>query len=257
MAKLKFSELSIGMQQNNRINYVPSIFLYIPGCNLCCIRNDGKTCNKVNTIGKAYTTEDAAEFINDNKHINHIVIKGGEPLMYKKELEQFLDSIWRDDLVITIYTNGTLPMLNPLAYNYRVALYVVDMSDKNIPTAGTTVRINNNDVVLGTNDIERMTQDNTKWLRELCMYSNDYLLLVHEANEIDFKNKADEVAKRISSCEDPFIDKFFETHPVKEHIVFVGSGWSDVHVNMTYQLCIDTGYKFSKLEVCGDKIAPM
>lgn len=257
MAKLKFTEMRIGMQCNNRINNVPAVFLEVPGCNLCCIRNDGKTCSYVNTIGKAYTTADALAYINEHQEITHIVIQGGEPLMYKKELEEFLNEAWRDGMFITIRTNGTLPMLNPLAYNYRIGLYIVDLTAKNIPEAGTKVRINNNDVVLGTSDIERMKKDNTKWLRELCMYSQDYLLLLWEDDAEDFPSKAAETVKRISVCGDPFIDKFFEMHPVNEHVVFTGSGWCDFHAQRTFDKCLATGYKFCKLSVCGDKTAPM
>lgn len=257
MAKLKFIDMYVGMQENNRVWNVPSIFLEVPGCNLCCLRPDGKTCSKVNTIGKFFTTDDALAFINDHKEINHIVIKGGEPLMYKKELEQFLDAAWRDDMFITIRTNGTLPMLNPLAYNYRIGLYIVDLTNKNIPEAGTKVKINNNEIILGTTDIERMKQDNTKWLRELCMYSNDYLLYITDSDYSGLPSKAAEIVKRISVCGDAFIDSFFETHPVNPHVVFVGSGWNSIHADCTKNICINSGYMFAKPSVCGDSCAPM
>lgn len=256
MAKLKFTKMYVDFQCNNRIYNVPAIFLEVPGCNLCCIRPDGKTCCNVNTIGKSYNTDDAIQFINEHKEISHIVIKGGEPLMYKNELEKFLNECWRDGMFITIYTNGTLPILNPLAYNYRVGLYIVDLTEKNIPEPGTTVKINNNEIILGTSDIERMKADNTKWLRELCMYSNDYLLLICEQSADNFNKKAEEVAKHISGTDDPFIENFFTSHPIKEHICFVGSGWNTWHEQITRDVALRTGYKFNKLWVCGDKCSP-
>jgi organic radical activating enzyme len=58
--------------------------------------------------------------------IKNVVLLGDvDPLLYRKELETFLSDIYFDGMVITIVTDGSQPILNPLHRNIRVDLYII------------------------------------------------------------------------------------------------------------------------------------
>jgi len=80
-----------------------SIFIRFSGCNLKCHFCDTKY--SWNEEGK-YIIEDVIKYVNDNPHIKHIVITGGEPLLHQNEILEILNHI--EDKVITIETNGTI-----------------------------------------------------------------------------------------------------------------------------------------------------
>jgi organic radical activating enzyme len=267
--ELKFKNVFIGFQDNQRISGVPSIFLEIGKCNLCCnIYNSGNEllaleptpCNKCFDIGKI-TKKQAKEFINKNQQINHVVICGGEPLLYKDELEEFLNDIWRDGLLITIYTNGTLPMLNPLSKNYRVSLYIVTLHKGTLVQEGTRITNTNiltkkkKDIVLGTNDIEQM-QYNINYIRDIAIYSNDYIINIAE----DFWNT--EYNKTCDDCIDEFIDSVEDTdeeflknmlvkNPIRDHIaisVVYGPDYA-TYTDNARLMCLQNGYMLDHNDV--------
>ena len=238
---LKFSKLEVGFQSNNRYHNIPSIILTISGCNMKCISKDGFVCKYAYANENIYDEEDTIGFIEKNSDINHIVIKGGEPLLYKEQLEKFLNRIWRDDYIITIYTNGTLPILNPLSFKYRIALYVVNIGEKYLPKPGTKITNpeTNAEVIFGTSDIENMKPLNINMLRNICMYSNDYLLCFR-AEPRKLKQFSDKVINDICNSDDEFVNRFFENHPPKNHVVFTPRNKKEQ--NAVMGIC----FKFSK-----------
>lgn len=224
MGKLKFSKISVGFQKNSRFYNTPSIFLQIHGCNLSCFedKNDAATlCRFIEEKENKIPLIEVKKFINSHKNIKNIVICGGEPLVYKYELEKFLNDIWCDDMVITIYTNGTLPMLNPLAHKYRVALYIVNLFEK---------RLNCEQPQYISN------------LRNICLYSADYLLHFNfEPNSI--VEKSTEIINEIYKTDEEFLINFFNNHPVKNHVVFVPK--LKQYEDKIKKICIKTGTMFS------------
>lgn len=222
MNNLRFSKLSVGFQKNSRFYNTPSIFLQVHGCNLNCFKNKTETlCKFIDTSEANITIAEAKKFINAHNNINHIVICGGEPLLYKAELEKFLNDIWKKGMVITIYTNGTLPMLNPLSDRYRIELYVVNLCEKKLAYG---------DVIYDNN------------LRNICLYSKDYLLQFNfEPKEI--VKKSDEIIKEICNTDEEFLINFFNNHPVKDHVVFIPK-YKHLE-DQIRKICIKTGTMFS------------
>lgn len=95
---------------------VPSIFIRFAKCNLNCDFCDTKY--SWNEEGK-YSINDALEFIikNENKY-RHVVLTGGEPLLYQDDLKLLLQCF--PSINYTIETNGTIKpnvTLTKLMYN--------------------------------------------------------------------------------------------------------------------------------------------
>jgi len=246
---MTFSNVYLGMQKNNRFYNTPSIFINVLGCNLDCVNYENRLCRHTDptACSKILTVEDVKKFINKNKHINHIVFKGGEPLLYKREMENLLDEIWRDDLKITIYTNGTLPILNPLAAKFKIALYVADLRIKHLPEEGSKFTTKcGNEYVVGTSDITRWRELNNnayKNIQHLCMYANDYLLYVNVHDDETIKERVRKMIDNITKTNTEAVRTFLQMHPVEPHIVFIPK--TNNEMTELAQLCMKYGVKFN------------
>lgn len=239
MNKLRVVSINIGMQKNARFYNIPSFLIKVEGCNLRCMR-DGALCIHAAESKPTITIRNVKKFINENKHINHIMIYGGEPLLYKAELEKLLNDIWREDMHITIQTNGTLPMLNPLAAKVKVDLYIIKLSDKILAKAGDKLTIGGKEIILGTSDIEAMGLPiNTNILRNICIYSKDYLLCFKASPE-RLKYLTNEIVTSI--CEDTdeeFFKNFLKNHSPHDHIVYIPRNKNEA--NDVKKICFETG----------------
>lgn len=126
-------EIFTSIQGEGKYMGVPSHFVRVSGCNLRCIFKDSICDTPYASFDPEKSPYQDLESLVDafrqqqEKYpkVKHVVITGGEPLMYKKDLEMFLTMIYEDDMVITIETNGTKPILNPLNGKFKVSLYSV------------------------------------------------------------------------------------------------------------------------------------
>lgn len=133
-------------QGEGKFSGVPSIFVRTTGCNLRCVFKDsicdtdyssfhpGKPYyNSMDEIMKAFN-----DIIKDFPRTTHVVITGGEPLLQRDGVKEFLTEIFkiRKDWIVTIETNGTMPILDTLSKNYKVSLYSVS------PKLGSSVDYN-------------------------------------------------------------------------------------------------------------------
>ena len=246
MSTLKFKKVSVGMQKDNRYFNTPAIILELTGCNMRCIVSDELCKNAFHAASDNISIEQAIKFVKSHSNINHILIKGGEPLLYKKELENFLDEIWKDNMIITIHTNGTMPILNPLGNKYKVSLYVVKLLDYPIPTVGTSVEVNGEKITLGTSDIQQVEQyieNRTKSLQDLCTYSIDYLLCIKPQENLT--KQISELCEGIKKSDYDFIQNYFNVHPIHSHIVLISD--TKENTETIVKTCKKTGYMFNTL----------
>ena len=247
MNKLIFDTIAIGFQSNTRFHNVPAIILEVSGCNLKCMdKNDPTKACKYIFDHRIYSVKEAKKLITDNTQINHIVIRGGEPLIYKEELEKMLDEIWRDDMYITIHTNGTLPILNPLGRKFHIELYIVNLSEKNIPEPGTKVvnPYTNKDFIFGTTDIENIKETiNIDNIRNICLYSKDYLLYFQSNtnNVVDYSEK---ILKQICDTGDEQLNLFLQKYSPYKHIVY--SAINEEQVDEMKFICFKTGRYYNE-----------
>jgi organic radical activating enzyme len=123
---LPIVEIFTSIQGEGKYVGHPSIFIRVTGCNLKCCFGDS-VCDTYYTSyyndEPRYTKEDIIDYIIEHQNINHIVITGGEPLLYAKELENLIWDIrdLRPRVTITIETNGTIPPLHSSNIYYSVS----------------------------------------------------------------------------------------------------------------------------------------
>ena len=95
---LKVNEMFCSIQGEGIYTGVPSFFVRTVGCNLKCVFKNS-TCDtpytSFNPEKPMYDDWDGLmegfkALINDHPIVNHLVVTGGEPLLQKKDLEEFL-----------------------------------------------------------------------------------------------------------------------------------------------------------------------
>lgn len=250
-------ELFTSIQGEGKYSGVPSHFIRVSGCNLRCVFKDS-VCDtpysSFNPEKSPYKTMDdlVSAFKKqqeDYPHVKHLVITGGEPLLYKKDLEEFLGRVYDDEMVITIETNGTLPILNPLGQNYRIALYSVS------PKLSTSV--GQPGVVQGYNYTEDMrdrherTRMNYKNLVDIVTNSSDYQFkFVYSGPECE-----DEIIRiykemgKIVKKEDEQLFRFYVKHHPNKHTMLMCEGTVatqlDNHSKEAAQVCIKRGWTYT------------
>lgn len=122
---LKFPvlEMFCSIQGEGMWTGVPSIFVRLAGCNLRCVFGESRCDTPYSSFElenpKWNNTKDAAdaflELIKQHPHVKHMVITGGEPLLHKNAIKQFIEIVADNHpgLAHTIETNGTLPAIDP------------------------------------------------------------------------------------------------------------------------------------------------
>ncbi len=100
-------KIKIASIQKNRYEDGPGIRLtiFFQGCNVKC-----KGCHneKVQDIrfGKEYEVKELCEeILSYNLPVKKITISGGEPLMQREVLEEFIDEMYRKNFEIALYTS--------------------------------------------------------------------------------------------------------------------------------------------------------
>ena len=132
--KLPVVELFHSVQGEGIYTGVPSIFLRVTGCNLRCVFKNS-ICDTSYTSFKAEKPifadlDEIADAIYalHTKYPNtkHLVITGGEPMLYKEGIIELLDGISYLNFHVTVETNGTLGIIEELNgdFNY-IDLYSV------------------------------------------------------------------------------------------------------------------------------------
>lgn len=113
----------------------PAFFIRTTGCNLRCVFKDS-ICDTAyssfhpekplfNTMEELINAFN--ELTKNHPFVNDVVITGGEPLLQREGLKEFLTEIFkiRKDWIVTIETNGSLPILDVLSKDYKISLYSV------------------------------------------------------------------------------------------------------------------------------------
>lgn len=116
------------IQGEGKLNGIPSLFIRLAGCNLrCSWTTDTGNVSICDTLHASYRVKDSYKATTDeicnvvkynSKHIDHLVITGGEPFLQPEGLIDLCNKMKeRKDYHITIETNGSL-------YHEKLADYI-------------------------------------------------------------------------------------------------------------------------------------
>lgn len=138
MHNLSVVEMFHSIQGEGKYTGYPSIFIRVTGCNLRCVFR-GSICDTAYTSFKPetplYNTPEETyqafnEVIKKYPNTRHIVITGGEPMLYRdgiKKLVELIDSDQTKEYIYTIETNGTLPPIDPWTTKGTDIQHIIDL----------------------------------------------------------------------------------------------------------------------------------
>lgn len=250
-------ELFTSIQGEGKYSGVPSHFIRVSGCNLRCVFKDSVCDTPYSSFhpekSPYKSMDDIVKAFKEQQEkypkVKHLVITGGEPLLYKKELEEFLSRVYDDEMVVTIETNGTLPILNPLGHNYRVDLYSV--SPKLSTSVGEPGMKGDYEYTQEMRDRHENTRMNYQNLVNIVMRSFDYQFkFVYSGPECE-----DEIIRiykemgKLVRKEDDLVYKFYIKHHPNKHTMLMCEGISasqlDNHSKEAAEVCIKRGWTYT------------
>lgn len=165
---------------------VPSIFLRLSGCNLCCCFKDS-VCDTAYTsihpepatpMSIEYLSKDIVDMFANSTGHPHLVITGGEPLLQQMKLIDVIQTI-REDYGcyndITIETNGTIKPSESLI-------------DENVfwsvsPKLSTSCCFDGREISLARQEHHRTTRINLDALVRIVLTGNYQLKFVYSGDE--------------------------------------------------------------------------
>lgn len=250
-------EIFTSIQGEGKYTGEPSIFVRVSGCNLRCIFKDS-ICDTPYTSFKpehmCWKTMDELVLAfkkEQSKYplVKHVVVTGGEPLMYKKDLEEFLGKIWNSEMIITIETNGTKPILNPLSGKYRVDLYSVSPKlSTSVGKAGQVI----GDVTVTQEMIERHNNERMNYenLVDIVTSANYQFKFVYSGPECE-KEIMDiyyEMGKLVTNRDDQFYNFYMKHHPM-HHTMLMPEGIHakdlDTKSQEMVEVCMRNNWRFT------------
>lgn len=245
---------------------IPSIFVRTTGCNLRCVFKDSicdTAYTSFNPEKPLYDNWDDLmdafkKLVNENPRVNHLVITGGESLLMKDSLEEFLRLAFeiKDDWVVSLETNGSLPMLNPLGKGYKVDLYSVS------PKLSTSVDWDCKFLTEAQRDHHNKTRINYKNLYNIVKYSRNYQFkFVYSGPECidEIKDIYSKMAEFVNKEDDYEFENWIRKHPNK-HTQLMPEGITNEQLSHTREeavkACVENGWRFCDREhivIWGDK----
>ena len=238
---MRYSECFHSVQGEGILTGVPSVFFRVSFCNLRCWWCDTPYTswqpeNKEITVDEALST-----ILKYN--CKHVVLTGGEPFLWKKELEELTNRLRNHHKHITIETNGTI--------YFPVRVNLISMSPK---LSGSTPSV----------ELDK------KWAvrheRERIKEKSITSFLTQKQNEDlhwTFRDEYDYQVKFVISTEDDFqeileFEKKFQLSRDKILLMPEGRTKEEIEIKQKplVEYCIENGYRFSDrlhTRIWGDK----
>ncbi len=166
--KIKISEIFKSIQGEGYNSGIPSIFIRTTGCNLNCNFCDSKYSWKEGKEMSAYKIYDEVIKLSNDK-IKHVVITGGEPLLWQKEIALLIKNLKELDYEVEIETNGTFKWESEIlptrfnispkfqALNPEVIRYFVSEFDRNMIVFKF--------VISNKEDLNKVTEIDNKYIK--------------------------------------------------------------------------------------------
>lgn len=245
---------------------IPSIFVRTTGCNLRCVFKDSicdTAYTSFNPEKPLYDNWDDLmgafkKLVDENPKVNHLVITGGESLLMKDSLENFLRLAFeiKDDWVVTIESNGSMPMLNPLGKGFKVDLYSIS------PKLSTSVDWDCKYLTPEQRDRHNSMRLNYKNLYDIVKFSRNYQFkFVYSGPECidEIKEIYAKMAEFVNKEDDFELNNWMRKHPNK-NTQLMPEGITNDQLERTrkeaVQKCVENGWRFCDREhivIWGDK----
>lgn len=262
---MKFPVLEIfsSIQGEGIYSGIPSIFLRVGGCNLRCVFGDSRCDTPYSSFELEKPVWDNVDDAFDVLHeafsttgIKHLVITGGEPMLYKEGLKELVTRVKREignTIKVTVETNGTIPALR--SWYYGGEFYSIDLWSIS-PKLSTSV---DKDLKY-LKEEERNHHDKTRInINSLVSYCEDSL--VGWCERVQFKyvytnkdsvNEIKSITKAI--MDELLLDKF------EFDVLLMPEGTTNDQLNNIQQecaeVCIKEGWRFCDrlhIRIWGDK----
>lgn len=262
---LKVNEMFCSIQGEGIYVGVPSFFVRTVGCNLRCVFKDSicdTAYTSFNPEKPLYDNWDDLmnafrKLVEDNPRVEHLVITGGESLLSRKDLEEFLTNVYKiKDFKTTIETNGSLPMLNPLGKGYKIDLYSVS------PKLSTSVDWDCKFITEQQRDNHNKNRINYKNLYDIIKYSRNYQFkFVYSGPECidEIKDIYSKISDLVNKEDDYEFENWIRKHPNK-HTQLMPEGITNDQLARTRKeavaACVENGWRFCDREhiiIWGDK----
>lgn len=263
-------EMFTSIQGEGKYSGVPSHFVRVSGCNLRCVFKDS-VCDTPYSSFKpekpiANSMEELVQKFKlmqmENPRVKHVVITGGEPLMYRKDLEDFVGAIYDDDMKITIETNGTYPILNPLSARNRFKIALYSVSPKLHTSVGKPGDYNGIKVTQEMVDRHDKQRINIENLVNIALNAEDYQFkFVYSGPEcvdeiMDIYTKMGALVERMEMFPQSY---YFKNHPFR-HTMLMPEGITNEQLaakrKEIAEICIKNGWFYSDrihIVIWGDK----
>ena len=261
-------EMFTSIQGEGKYAGIPSHFVRVSGCNLRCVFKDS-VCDTPYSSFKpekpiANDLDELVAAFKDlqekSPKVKHLVVTGGEPLMYAKDLDMFLRRVYDPDMIITIETNGTYPVLNPLSPYFKIALYSV--SPKLATSVGKPGKYGNIEVTQQMVDRHDQWRINEPNLVDIVLNSVDYQFkFVYSGPECVDEIMA--IYKRmgdlVKDSDEVVVGTYLKKHPNK-HTMLMPEGVTNEQLATKRQeiaeVCVQRGWTYTDrihILVWGDK----
>ena len=282
--KLKFPvlEMFCSIQGEGKWTGEPSIFVRLGGCNLRCVFGNSKCDTPYSSFelenpkwDTIYSAADAfIKLYDQNPNVKHVVITGGEPLLYRDQIKKFIELILDGgdeedrNFIFTIETNGTLPAIDPWendSWDMWIDLWSVS------PKLSTSVDHNCKFLTESQRDHHNATRINIDNLASYIIAAKKAITQNEDLGP-DFMNdiKPDYQLKFVYSGEDSvkeikeILDKIREQYPnledVNNHVMLMPEGTTNEQLQNISQecaaVCIREGWRFCDrlhIRIWGDK----
>jgi len=103
---MRICEIFLSIQGEGIYTGIPSVFVRVAGCNLNCPWCDSAYANNP-AEGSEMTVEEVADSTK-RYEVEHVVITGGEPMIYANEIQLLCEDLNKSGKKVTIETNSTL-----------------------------------------------------------------------------------------------------------------------------------------------------
>jgi organic radical activating enzyme len=184
MSKLEVNEIFSSVQGEGKFAGKPATFLRLRRCNLQCPQCDEKdTWDRTRStfyVYKALEIEEIIQVLNEQglRRTKRLVITGGEPLIWKRQLFELVRMILFAVYDVEIETNGTIsPMpLQMMGVHFNVSPKLESFhSSKRL----RTLRLDT------LNDFAHLSRDGRAIFKFVVQHENDFLQIAQLVKELD------------------------------------------------------------------------